>query len=114
VKMLHLQRRPVEIHSFTVGKNVHPVPPLGHSGPQSDFNHGGSIVARHYGRQRGGLYRAVYIVRQLFESALHIEFELFRFHVNQHELAFAVERVLQIVEGDHVRVAEHGSYMLGT
>lgn len=109
--MLHLQRRSVEIHSFAVSKNVHSVSPLGYSGPQSDFNHSGSIVAGHYGRQRGGLYRPICIVRQLFESTLHVEFEFFRFHVNQHEFAFAVESVLQIVEGNHVRIAKYGSYI---
>lgn len=109
VKVLHFQRRSVEVHSFAVGEDVQPVPPLGGFGSQPDFDHCGRVVARHHGAQRGRPHRPVNVVRQLFEPALDVELELFRVHVNQHELAFAVESVLQVVERDHVRVAEHGS-----
>lgn len=108
VKVLHFQRRPVEEHPFAVGEHVQPVPPLRGLRPQSHFDDGGRVVAGHHGGQRGRHYGTVDVVRQLFESALDVEFEHVRVHVHQHELAFTVERVLQIVERDDVRVAEHG------
>lgn len=111
MKVLNFQRRPVEEHSFTVGEHVQPVSPLSGLWPQSDFDNGGRVVPGHHGRQRSRHHRTVDVVRQLFESPLDVEFEHFRVHVDQYELAFTVERVFQIVERDDVRVAEHGGYI---
>lgn len=108
MKVLNFQRRPVEKHSFAISEYVQPVSPLSGLGPQSDFNDGRRVVPGHHGSERSRHYRTVYVVRQLFESALDVEFEHFRVDVHQHELAFTVERVFHIVERDDVRVAEHG------
>lgn len=50
---------------------------------------------------------AVDVTIDLLESRLHVQLVFVGIRVHQHEFAFAVERVLDVVEGDEVRVSEY-------
>lgn len=59
-----------------------------------------------HGSELGRHHRAINVLRHLLESTLHVELVPQIVHPQQNEFTFAVERVLDTVERDKVRIAE--------
>lgn len=112
-KVLELQRRSVEIDPLPVRNNVQSIPPPGLLGAQTHLDNRRRIPSSNHRRQLSGPDFPISVQRQLFEPSLHLQAVVFGVHSDQRELAFAVEGVLQVVEGDHVGIPEDSGQSWG-